>query len=867
MPRVPVSFVRRKPLRDLLDQAVGDSRAATVTTICAPAGYGKTLLLADWIDTVGEADKAWVSLDAADDEPSRFFSGVLDAIRACAAVPEGHRLRELTVPVGDDFAGFVADLVDALDMLPGRLCLILDDVQEIADPRTLHGIEMMIRHQPAGLRLVLSSRRDPPLPLARLRVQGRLREIRAGDLRFCAEDADKLLEMAGVALTDEQLRRLVEQTDGWAAGLRLAARSLREVRDRDAFLADFAGDDRAVADFLVGEVLARMPAETREFLRVISVCEEVSPLLAEVLSGREDAGVVLDALERESSLVMAVGQDRGWYRMHPLLRAYLRSDLDRQRPDLAADLHRIAAAWFATAEQPRKALDHATRADERDTVLELVRRHGLVLLLNGDHLLVRQALSIVGPAAAGDPWLALMSALAYLEAGELAAASANLVQAGAGRAPALMPLVRLVASTYALARGHASKFEPGTWHGVAPARRGLPAQVGPGLEAWARLGVGWAMIEAGEPDRARAQLDAAQRLAGRQDLDYLVMHCLTAQGAAHWTAGHYAAMEAACRESVEIADRHGWHRSPWLATAHVMLGFARLLRLDPAGAREQAARAWAIIDRAPDPRLRYLSRAIEGAAVFDTGHRHAGLRVLRAARHELADLALSPTLAVTAALVEYRCALLVGQESAAREVFQWAKQRAGSATEDSATSALALMVAWARFARGEAASAERALDPVLEVPGLLPTARLEAWLLKSALAIRTGRRTLARSALENAVRLAAPEAAIRPFAQADPAARQLLVEQIGGFGEYDEFAATVRRALSTMDGVQPVGTLTQRENAVLSRLTSQRSLDEVALDLSVSVNTIKTHVRAIYAKLGVNNRRAAVATARERGLT
>lgn len=836
VPRVPAIFVRRKPLRDLLDEAV------PVTTICAPAGYGKTLLLADWIETTGEADKAWVSLDAADDEPSRFFSGVLAAIRECAGVPEGHRLRDLVGPVEGDLAGFVAELGDALDTLPGPLCLILDDVQEISGNRTLHGIEMLIRHQPVALRLVLASRFDPPLPLARLRVQGRLREIRARDLRFRVEDAEKLLAATGVALTRDQLSELVTRTDGWAAGLRLAARSLRDVDDIDAFLADFAGDDRTVADFLMGEVLARLPEATREFLRLISVCEDVSPLLAEALSGRDDAGAVLDALERESSLVTGIGRARCWYRMHPLLRAYLRSDLNRRQPGRAADLHRTAAAWFA-AEEPKKALDHATRADERDTVLELVRRHGLALLLGGDHLLVRQALSSIGVARAADEgWLALISALAHLEAGELTAAGVNLAKAG--RASDVTPLLRLVTSTYALARGHPAKFEL-NW-------------TGPGLEAWARLCAGWALIEAGEPDRARAQLDAARRLAGGQDLDYLVMHCLTAQGAAHWTAGHYTAMEAACGESVAIADRHGWRRSPWLAAGHVMLGHARLLRLDSAGAREQAAQAWAVIDRAADPRLRYLSRAVEGAALFDTGHRETGLRVLRSARHELADVTVLPELAVTAALIEYRSALLLGQETAAREVFQWAKQRVDSAAE------LSLMVAWARFARGDEESTERALEPVLDAH--LPTTRLEGWLLKTAMAISSGRRTIARRALDNAVRLAGPEAVLRPFAQADPAARHLLVEQIGGFGEGDAFAATVRRALSDMAGEREAGTLTERENAVLDRLSRQRSLDEVALDLSVSVNTIKTHVRAIYAKLGVNNRRAAVATARQRGL-
>ncbi|WP_052372429.1 helix-turn-helix transcriptional regulator [Amycolatopsis taiwanensis] len=851
-PRVPTTFVRRKPLRDLLDQAV----ATPVTTICAPAGYGKTLLLADWIETTGESDKAWVSLDAADGEPSRFFAGVLGAIRECAAVPDGHRLRDLVVPGDGDLTGFVAELGDAFDTLPGRLCLVLDDVQEISGTRTLHGVEMLIRHQPAALRLVLSSRFDPPLPLARLRVQGRLREIRAHHLRFCVEDADKLLEATGVSLTNDQLSRLIAQTDGWVAGLRLAARSLREVADIDAFLADFAADDRAVADFLMGEVLARLPEATREFLRVISVCEEVSPLLAEVLSGRDDAGAVLDALERDSSLVMGTGRDRHWYRMHPLLRAYLRSDLDRQQPGLAANLHRVAASWFA-AEQPRKALHHAMRADDRDTVRELVRQHGLALLLSGDHLLVRQALSAIGVNRSVDEgWLALISALTHLEAGEFTAAGANLVKAG--RACEVTPLLRLVTSTYALARGHSAQVELGNPASVAPTRPDLPARVGPGLEAWARLATGWALIEAGEPDRARTQLDAAQRLAGRPDLDYLAMHCRTAQGAVHWTAGRYTAMAAACAESVAIADRHGWRRSPWLAIGHVMLGYARLLRLDPAGAREQAAQAWAVLDRASDPRLRYLSRAVEGAALFDTGRREAGLRLLRSARHELADVALMPELAVTAALIEYRSALLLGQETTAREVFQWAKQRADFPAE------LSLMIAWARFARGETGSAERALEPVLDAS--VRTTRLEGWLLKSAMAISSGRRTIARSALDNAVWLAEPETVMRPFAQADPAARQLLVEQIGGFGGCDAFATTVRRALSDMDGERSASTLTARENAVLGRLSLQRSLDEVAVDLSVSVNTIKTHVRAIYAKLGVNNRRAAVAAARERGL-
>lgn len=847
VPRRPAGFVRREPLRALLDKAV----EAPVTLVCAPAGYGKTVLLADWVQTAGGDGKAWVSLDGADNEPRRFWAAVLKALRE--GVPTDNPLRTLEPPEANDQAGFLAEVVDALDALPSPACLVLDDLHEITDQETVHGVETLIRHQPATLRLVLSTRADPPLPLARLRMEGRLGMLRAHDLRFSEEDAERLLRATGVVLNTGQLRLLVERTGGWAAGLRLAARPLLETGDRDAFLADFAGGDHAVADYLVGEVLARWPAETVHFLQVISVCDEVDPLLAEVLSGRDDAGAVLDALERESALVMAVGRDGVIaYRTHPLLRAYLRGDLHRRLPGLATDLHRVAATWFASGAQPRKALDHAARADERGAVVDLLHRHAVPLLLNGDHLLVRRALSIIGiPAASADPWLALISAVTHLEAGELTAAHSSLADA-TGSGGELVSLRRLVATTYALARGEAPEIEATQWREVFGE--------GPGLEAWARLGAGWAFIRTGEREHARRELDAVDRLAREGGLGYLVMHGLTARAVASGIDGDYGTMERACAESVAIADRHGWRRCPWLAMSRLMLGFARLMRLDPAGALEAAARAAEIAGDAPDPALRYLVGVLRGTAWFDSGRHNDALGLLRGARWDLADTALLPELAVAAAVAEYRCGLRLGHHTAAREVFLWAKRRAPRAPE------LSLMIAWDRLARGDTCAAGHAADAVLDTAST--PARLEGWLVKCAVAIHSDRRTFARTALGNAVRLAEPDALIRPFRQADPQVRQLLVEQIGGFGGADAFAARIRRTLSDVDGRSPAdGSLTEREHVVLTRLSSQASLDEVAVDLAVSVNTIKTHVRAIYAKLGVNNRRAAAAAAREYGLT
>jgi LuxR family maltose regulon positive regulatory protein len=830
--------------------------------VCAPPGYGKTLLLADWVRTTGDARTAWVSLDSGDNDADQFWSAVLSAICECECVPADSLLRELVPWAESDGAGFLAEVVDAFDTLPGRLCLVLDDVHEVVGQETLHGIATLIRHQPRKLRLVLASRSDPPLPLARLRAQGRLAEIRAARLRFSEEEAAELMRTADVALDRDQLRRLVEQTDGWAAGLRLAARSLREVSDRDAFLADFASNDRAVADYLVGEVLSRLTNETRRFLRAVSVCDEVTPLLAEVLSGRDDAGVLLDALERESALVMGIGTDRPWYRMHPLLRAYLRADLDRQRPELAADLHGVAAAWFASEEQLHEALDHAGQTENTNIVVEMLRRFAVELLMKGDYHIVRRGLGILGEDyVAKDPWLGLIAALAFVEMGELAAAQSGLSTSRAAW-PAhggrdLETLQRLVTSTHALVCGPPPTSASLAGQAVGRSREGT------GVEAWARSVLGCSLLHAGDHDGARRELETAERLARDRGFDYLVTHCLTALGAVSALDGDYEAMEAACSESITMARERGWQGSPLTAASHVMLGFASLLQLDPAGASNHSTQAARVVDKDSQPRLHFMIGLLKGAARFDEGRRSTGLQLMQYARKELADITLLPELVAAAALIEHRAAVLLAQDAVAREITGWVQARVGTTAE------LSLMTAWTQFARGDHVSARDALRYVLDDPRsvVAPLTRLEGRLVETALAIRAGERTKARRSLGAALVIAEQAAVIRPFWQAEPSVRQLLVDQLGGFGRSELFAIRVHRALSKLDGGPADGLLTGREHVVLAQLTSQQSLDEVALGLSVSVNTVKTHVRAIYAKLGVNNRRAAVVAARELGLT
>jgi LuxR family maltose regulon positive regulatory protein len=859
VPHVPANFVSRDELRDHFD---GWSAKFPVSLVCAPAGYGKTLLLADWVETTGAADKAWVSLDGGDNDANRFWVAVLGAVCACESVPSSSRLHDLHPPGVPDAAGFYAEVIDGLAALPAPFYLVLDDLQELVSEQAWHGVATLVRHQPRNIRLVLSTRADPPLPLARLRVQGELAELRATDLRFSEDQAAELLHRADADLDAGQVRRLVAKTEGWPAGLRLAARSLRDVTDREAFLAEFGGDDRAIADFLVSEVLARLPAATTEVLARISVCEEVTPALAAALSGRTDAGAIIAALERDNALMLAVGPDRQWYRMHPLLRTYLLADLVRQYPGDVGELHETAAAWFAAKEQPAKAFDHVTRTGGQRTLVELLRAHAVTLLLTGDDdRAVRHALRKVGPDTVGGcAALSLISAFAHAGNGDPVLAEADIAACWAAWPGdpdlELVRLRQLVATTQALTQLRPPPAATVEWAEVIGAHEGAET------EAWARLCNAWTLLCAGDATAARSELDAAERLAGERGFDYLSMLCLSVRGVTCARDGEFTAMAAAASAAVDLAYAHGWTASHWLCAGHLMLGAARLLGLDPPGALDEARLAAAALTRDTDSSvLRYLVGLLAGTACVDAGRVAEGLPLLQRARHDHGDVTVPAALLAAGALVEHRATVDLGHDALAQQLMAWTRDRLGGVAE------LEIMQAWASFARGALYSTELAVREVLDgaLVSLCATTRLEARLLETALEIRLGRRTRARGALSAALALAEPVSLIRPFHHADASVRRLLLEQVGGFGRTNGFAARVSQAVSTMDAA-PVDVLTSREHAVLSRLSSPQSLDELATDMSVSVNTVKTHVRAIYAKLGVNNRRAAVVAGRQMGL-
>jgi LuxR family transcriptional regulator, maltose regulon positive regulatory protein len=850
VPRPPPRHVPRPRLLVALDQATDGQ----VTLVSAPAGYGKTLLLAEWAMQRPELT-AWVSLDDDDNADRRFWAAVLAALGTCAAVPADSPLHGLALPGHPSRdPEFLATVVDAIGAVPGEIRLVLDDVHELTAPDPVHGLASLVRDRPPGLRLVLSGRTDPPLALARMRLAGELYEIRADRLRFSLAEAEALLAAADVPARPDQVRLLVDETEGWAAGLRLAALSIREADDPDRFLSGFVGSGRAVSDYLVGEILSRLTTEARELLGAVSICDRLSAPLAAALSGREDAGAVLDRLERETSLVLSMGEDRRWYRVHPLLRSHLQADLQRRRPDLTVRLHARAATWFADTGQAVSALAHARKGGDPDLVTWLLRRHATSLIARGEHAAVQEALGWLGDAHLdGDPWLALVAALVATEAGAIAAADGHLSQAASAWPPDPPPDLRalrnLVRSRRAVVTGDRSEVPS---EGAAELGLGPMAMVHRSID----------LLAAGRHDEAREIAEAALGRARQNHHVYLAALGLIMLGAIAAAEGDYRRMTLlAAAADAELVDPT-WRATIGAAWSSTMRAYGALLRAEPVACLELTS---AVADgSAPQPsdQLVALRTALRGAALSDVGHGDEGLGELRAARAVAASRSGTAEVPATIALLEHRVAMLLGRNDLARTVLSWAEDGLGPVGE------VLLLHAWRLARLGRARAASEVLVRLWDgaVPVVLPWTLVEGRVLECQLALHDGRRPQARRELDHALALSETMDVLRPLATAPPEVIELLTRHLGSFGERESTALRVLTARNALGAdAQPVP-LTERERAVLSMLPTQRSFEEIALDLTVSHSTVKTHVRALYGKLGVNSRRDAVATARRRGI-
>jgi len=546
----------------LLSRLIEDHPWVRLVVISAPAGWGKTCLLRDW----GLADTAsgtvWMSVDAGDNDPVRFWAHVITGVTRVSAGFGAAALRVLTAPGAAGLDAVLPVLVNELAALPVPLTLVFDDYHLVSNQEVLRSVAFLVEHLPAGVRLALAARADPELPLARLRARGELLEIRADDLRFTEDETAALLNgTMGLALAPADIRALQHRTEGWAAGLYLAGLSLRGRPDPSAFVRAFAGDDRQIVDYLLAEVLDGLPAEIRAFLLRTSVLDRLSGPLCDVVAGCEGAQRILEEMERCNLFLVRLDSRRHWYRYHHLFGDLLRNELDRAEPGLAAVLHRRAWAWHEAHGNLAEAIGHAISAGDLDEARELIVSGWHACFNEGLVETVESWLDRLPPEiVADDARLCLVRAWLARNLGRLDEVErwVEIAEAGAPRGPMREGITSVESAACMLRAGYRQMI--GDLAGAEPPSRRAVALEESGAPRW-RAGslatLGANLCWQGRDGEAVAVLGQVAR-AGRPLANYLAgvwaMGCLSAIRA---RAGDLDAAERDARKATDLAAGHG----------------------------------------------------------------------------------------------------------------------------------------------------------------------------------------------------------------------------------------------------------------------------------------------------------------------
>ena len=841
-----------------------------LTLLAASPGAGKSALLGAWAaERAGAGPLGWLSIDPLDRDRRRFWRGVLEAL-ARGGAPEP--VASLAIAPTASVDPVVTELVNALEELDEPIVLVLDDLHEIGDDAAIADLDRLLRHPPPALRIVAATRVDPPLRLGRMRIAGELTDIRERDLAFTEAETAALLHTAGIELAPAEVSLLWQRTEGWAAGLRLAALTLRTHAEPSQFVSAFAGDDAAMADYLVAEVLAQQPDDLVDFLLRTSIVDVISGDLADTLTGRADSERLLAQLEREHALVTALGDDRSWHRYHPLLRELLRSQLRFRLPADVGPLHTRAAAWYVDAGRPAEALRHAADAEDWETVALLAGEHWVPLLVRGELSPLRSVLeSLPRERSRSDPEVALALSAALLDVGDEPAAGDFFDHAVALRdavPPGRRGRFDLGVATVGLLRARLrGDLDRALAHAQAMIGSDMaPARADAGstdLRALALVNVGIAELWTGALDDARRDLEAARRTAQGGERDWLLLLAITHLGAHAMLTGRLERSRRLAEEAIMLATRRGWARSWPVGLAEGVLSAVALERNRRAEADVHLRHAEDLLAHASDVPLRMAVRVHRARLLAADGRPEPALEALDGA-YELADgwpvlPALQGLMSSLRALSE---AALGHADAAATEL-----SANGAAATRTAEDGAAL--ARLRLLAGDAGGASAALAPWLDgAPAAFGSTRAELWLLDALAHDAEGDAEAAAVSLERALDEAEPHGLRRPFVELGPSAAALLRRQLRRGTSHRSLVEDLLRDLGRPQPESRPRTLlleqlSEREAAVLRFLPTMMSNGEIAAELFVSVNTVKTHLKSIYRKLDVPDRREAVRRARE----
>jgi LuxR family maltose regulon positive regulatory protein len=858
--------------RGELVAALDRAAEARVTLISAPAGGGKSSLLRAWADGPGRAHRlAVVQVQRDQQDAQQFWLAVLGAVRQASGKP-GDAEHLAATPDFNEAA--IADRI--LTELAGHrdsTFLVIDDLHELTSPEALTQLTRLLERLPPHVHAILATRRDLPLRLHKLRLAGELAEIRATDLRFTERETRDLLAASGITLSETGTARLHQRAEGWAAGLRLAAISLASSPDPERFVAEFSGSNRTVAEYLLAEMLDCQPAGVQQLLLRTSLLDRVNGELADLLTGHPGSERMLLDLEDANAFVVSLDPARTWFRYHHLFADLLRLELRRRLPAELPGLHRLAAGWFSEHGETVDAVRHTQAAGDWSDAARLLADHSFGLTLDGQAQTIQMLLRAFPPGAVTEgPDLPLARATSDLAQGHLDGAAAHLTVAEAAiGATAPDRKHRLEVATAALRlslarqRGHLAdvieqvRFLASPVSGASDEDIALDSD----LRAVALMNLGiveaWALANRDSERHLQEGAELA-RAIGRP---FLEVACL-AELAFASKIEPFATTRRRCREAIALAEQHGWGAEPVIAPALVNLAGTLIWIGDFDEGEHWLQRAARALEADTGPAFRLLLHHGRGMLLSGRGRPAEALAEFNAAEEQHAQLDGSHALAGQLAGWRLSAQARVGQHAEARASL--AALDAGLAGSGEVANARAAIC----LAEGDPAGALAAAGDVLSgtAPAMGAVTLVEVN-LRAALAHRElGDQRAAITATERALALAEADRLVLPFAMTDSlavlaamprhqTAHAALLTDIIDVLHGNSLPARDEPSRSELDQLSP------SELRVLRYLPTNLSRPEIASELSVSVNTVNTHIRNIYAKLQAQDRSTAVQRARE----
>ena len=860
-PRMQQKEIQRPRLLAMLDRAV----ERPVTLIGAGPGSGKTVLVNQWARSRSHG-VVWVSLDPEDDREARFWTLVQFALQQHGLVAESPPPESgLSAPdAGQSVAERAVDqLAEAASRTDGLLILVLDDVHVLSDPEVVGSLDAVLRHPPPNLRVIMTALSDPVLPLHRYRIQGYLSEIRATELAMTTPEIAQLLATHEISLSPQEIEILAERTEGWVAGVRLSAMRMEGSAQPGRFVTDFAMDRGSIGEYLTEEVLANQPLPVQDLLIRSSICDPISGPLADAICESHGGNTILTELANNNALVMALDHESARFRYHPLLREVLRYLLNQKPAAERRSGQENAARWHAAEGNLVEALRHGVIAQDWQFCADL--------LVDGafEELYLRAAsrpVSGIGRFVEATP-------------------DAHADQGSVDRVMAAQAAVAVTIGLYDRARVLLDRLASSSLEGAALAlhasARLLVARQDGDAESleeavtvlvqhdpqgafgtFALYERGSLYLWQGSDPQAENLLQQALKQATAESLHAIALRCVGRLAIGQSTTGRLVRAEELLGHGAALLQAHPWIPEEFRVAYHLAGAQVALMH----GDLDLYARFLRLVDAAlapkTDPALSSMQALIQAKALQSAG-RYAEARDLLVSTN-VRELPGTWVLAIRVKILVLELMAQIGNPQKAIERFT-----ALARTNESMSSRAYLGLARAQLAARNVEGASEVVRRIITSQHAPPVPILiDALLLNADIAIRQGRETAAVEAATTAVQLAAGDRIVLPFIAVDPRVHELLhrhpaLRNLWPAPLDDAQGQWARGLPAERKDKHLAESLTEREVSILNWLTTTMTMAEIATELYVSTNTVKTHVAAIYRKLEVTNRREAIARGRQ----